>query len=132
MIPFLSGAGFAALFVVVALRFEPARRQALFAVLLASAAAVYVGAALAADPLAPLALQGVAYLAFTAAALIGLRQAWLLGAGWLLHAMWDLVHQFGALPTALPGWYREGCMGIDLVWGAFLLLTVRGDGQLDV
>ena len=90
----------------------------LFAVLLGAAAGVYVGDALSTGGML-LAIQTAAFAAFVILAM--LRAPWVLGAAWMLHGGWDLLHLREAIPTTLPVSYQLACLAADLVWGAFLL-----------
>ncbi len=90
----------------------------LFAVLLGAAAGIYVGDALSTGGTS-LAVQIAAFTAFVILAI--LKSPWVLGAAWILHGGWDLLHLLEAIPTLLPVYYQVACLAADLVWGAFLL-----------
>lgn len=110
----------------------PATRRrgvAVYGVGLAVAAAVYLVLALVGDAAPGDLLKEVAGLVlFGALAAVGVaRDPWLIGAGWLLHALWDgMVHPHG-LVTHAPEAYRWLCIGFDVVVGGKFLLDLRRD-----
>ena len=90
----------------------------LFAILLGAAAGVYVGGALPGGGIW-LALQVAAFVVFAMLAMLKAR--WVLGAAWILHGGWDLIHVLEVVPTALPDFYQLACLSADVVWGMFLI-----------
>jgi hypothetical protein len=69
--------------------------------------------------------QTAAVLGFGAAAIAAVTAApgtahYVLAAGWLAHAAWDVVHHHA--DRVVPRWYAELCMACDLVVAASLLL----------
>lgn len=53
------------------------------------------------------------------------RSAVVVGAFWMLHALYDLTHgRFFANP-GVPGWYPVFCFSVDVVVGAYLLWLSR-------
>lgn len=46
----------------------------------------------------------------------------LLAAGYLAHAVWDLVHHPRAVPTPVRSWYPPFCVVFDLVVAGFILV----------
>lgn len=93
----------------------------LLALLLAFAAAVYVGFAETDPEAGRTRLQWAVALAFTGMALLGLwLSPWLLVAGWVLHAGWDLLHHRGVIRTRTSAWYPGGCLAFDLIVAVFL------------
>lgn len=76
-----------------------------------------------------LAAQATAVLGFGAVAIAGVAadadaSRWILAAGWLAHALWDVAHHRAG--RVVPRWYAETCLVIDLLL-ATVLMTV---GQL--
>jgi hypothetical protein len=59
-------------------------------------------------------------------AMVGVRQsAVVVGAFWILHALYDLTHgQFFTNP-GVPDWYPVFCFSVDVVVGAYLLWLSR-------
>ena len=49
------------------------------------------------------------------------RSAVVVGASWLLHGLYDLVHSQLITNTGVPGWYPIFCFVVDVVVGAYLL-----------
>lgn len=73
-----------------------------------------------------LAAQTAAVLAFGALAVIAAAldpdaARYLLAAGWLAHAGWDVVHH--RVGRVVPRWYAEWCFVLDVVFAAALLGT---------
>jgi hypothetical protein len=46
---------------------------------------------------------------------------WLLGVGWMCHALFDLAFGHGSSTWRLPQWYPALCAGFDVAYGARLL-----------
>jgi len=53
------------------------------------------------------------------------RSAVVVGAFWLLHGMYDLVHSRLITNAGVPGWYPVFCFVVDAVVGAYLLWLSR-------
>ncbi|MET8029965.1 hypothetical protein [Streptomyces avermitilis] len=51
--------------------------------------------------------------------------ALIVGALWILHAVFDLIHDALFVNTGVPGWYPVFCAAIDLVVGAYILRLAR-------
>jgi len=51
--------------------------------------------------------------------------ALVVGALWILHAMFDLFHDALFVNTGVPGWYPIFCAAIDLVVGFYILRLAR-------
>lgn len=119
----LRGVFLAALTVAVAAALPPERALALLALLLAFAAAVYVGIAEAGPDRSERRLQWFVALGFVGLALLGLLRSPLVLAGaWLLHAAWDWRnHRKGGAAQAAPA-YPVACLAYDLVVAAFLCI----------
>jgi hypothetical protein len=49
----------------------------------------------------------------------------LVGAGWLLHMLWDIVLHPGGHPGFVPSWYPPLCLGFDVLVGVALLFRFR-------
>ena len=93
MNPYVRGIVLAGLTLALVASLPPERGIALLALLLAFAAAVYVGLAEAGPDRSERRLQWVVALAFVGLALLGLWKSPLaLAGGWLLHAAWDWRH----------------------------------------
>ena len=59
-------------------------------------------------------------------ALVSVRNsAIVVGALWLLHGVYDLVHRRLFTNTGVPGWYPVWCFMVDAVIGAYLLWLSR-------
>ena len=72
-------------------------------------------------------LYGVPYVvAGLVFAFVSVRQsAVLVGALWLLHGLYDLVHSQLFTNPGVPGWYPIFCFVVDAVVGAYLLWLSR-------
>ncbi len=103
-----------------------------FALGLLLAAAIYVTEGLGTDPRPAL---GVAFGGVALFAIIGIggaaRWSWLLGAGWALHALWDLAAPRLADLAYMPEWYAPACLGFDLVVATYLLTQSPRLGSTD-
>lgn len=71
-----------------------------------------------------LAAQTAGVLAFGAVAIAVVAvdlssAAYVMAAGWLAHALWDLVHH--RADKVVPRWYAEACMATDLTVAASLV-----------
>ena len=121
MPPLVKGSLLAGLTIGVSLALPDSVVVPLLALLLAFAAAVYVGFAEADPEDGRTRLQWAVALTFTGSALLGLSVSpWLLVAGWMLHAGWDLLHHQGVIRTRTSAWYPGGCLAFDLLVAAFL------------
>jgi hypothetical protein len=59
-------------------------------------------------------------------AFVSVRQsAVVVGAFWILHALWDLTHSQFFTNAGVPGWYPVWCFSVDIVVGAYLLWLSR-------
>ena len=106
-------------------RRAPRHRVALHAAGLATAAAVYPVARSERPASVPVARELLALLGFGAVSAVAAREASgrgarLAAAGWLGHAVFDLVHHAGP-HSRLPGWYPAFCAGYDVAVAATLL-----------
>ena len=72
-------------------------------------------------------LYGLPFLAAGLAfALVSVRQsAVVVGAFWMLHGLYDLVHDRLITNRGVPGWYPVWCCSVDVVIGAYLLWLSR-------
>lgn len=59
-------------------------------------------------------------------AFVSVRQsAVVVGAFWILHALYDLTHSQFFTNAGVPGWYPVFCFSVDVVVGAYLLWLSR-------
>lgn len=66
-------------------------------------------------------------------AVLSARQsAVVVGALWILHALYDLAHDQFFMNAGVPGWYPVFCFSVDIVVGVYLLWLSRHilDGDL--
>jgi hypothetical protein len=96
------------------------------AVWLGVTAGVYLGFALQDGRSSALGVEVVGLALFAALATVALARqaAWLLAAGYFGHGLWDLVHHRRGIDTAMPWWWVPGCLGYDLVLGAYILIRL--------
>lgn len=93
-----------------------------FALLLSLAAGVYVGFAVVDTSGTEYILQWVVALGFVGLGLIGIWiSPYFLAAGWILHAIWDLLHHKHVLKTKTEEWYPPFCLSYDLVVAGFII-----------
>lgn len=53
------------------------------------------------------------------------RSAVLVGAFWILHGFYDLIHSRLIANAGVPGWYPVWCFSVDVVIGAYLVWLSR-------
>jgi hypothetical protein len=53
------------------------------------------------------------------------QSAVVVGAFWILHGLYDLVHDQFITNAGVPGWYPVFCFSVDVVIGAYLLWLSR-------
>ena len=73
------------------------------------------------------------YVAGLVFAFAGTRHsALVVGTFWILHAVWDLVHDRFFANPGVPGWYPVFCFSVDIVVGLYLVWLWRRlpDGNL--
>jgi hypothetical protein len=59
-------------------------------------------------------------------AFVSVRQsAVVVGAFWILHALWDLTHGQFFTNAGVPGWYPVFCFSVDIVVGVYVLWLSR-------
>lgn len=59
-------------------------------------------------------------------AFVSIRQsAVVVGAFWILHGVYDLMHSRLITNAGVPGWYPVWCFSVDVVIGAYLLWLSR-------
>lgn len=59
-------------------------------------------------------------------AFVSVRQsAVVVGAFWILHALYDFTHNQFITNAGVPGWYPVFCFSVDVVVGAYLLWLSR-------
>ena len=105
-----------------------ARRRRAAAAGLVLAAAVYPMARTSWKERAALG-EVVALVGFGAASVLAAQRgaqasAWLLAAGWLAHACFDVRHDRGA-HSLLPGWYPGACAAYDVAVASALIAGAR-------
>lgn len=93
------------------------------AILLGMIAAVYVGFALNDGRESKVGWETAAAFAYGGLAVAGMaaREPYLLGIGYIGHALWDAIHP-GGLDTKMPWWYVPMCIGFDLPVGVYILV----------
>ena len=79
-------------------------------------------------------IYGIPYVvAGIAFAFVSVRQsAVVVGALWLLHGLFDLVHGRLITNTGVPGWYPIWCFMVDAVIGSYLLWLSRRLADADL
>jgi hypothetical protein len=65
------------------------------------------------------AVLGFGAVALTTVAVAPAAARYVLAAGWIAHAIWDVVHHH--IGRVVPRWYAETCLVIDLTLAAALL-----------
>lgn len=53
------------------------------------------------------------------------QSAVVVGAFWILHGVYDLMHSLLITNSGVPGWYPVWCFSVDVVIGAYLLWLSR-------
>lgn len=111
-------------------RFAPQHRIPVLGVGLGVAAAVYPLARAQRRRTAPVVREMIALVVFGAVGALSARRASstsgrVIAAGWLAHALFDLLHDAGE-NSWIPGWYPGFCAGYDLGVTAILLRQTKG------
>jgi hypothetical protein len=109
--------------VVLALILGGSRHTVLAGVLLGAIGAIYFGFAVADGRPSAIAVQAGSATAFALIAYVGIREGSdvLIGAGFLAHAGWDMLHHEGRGPTRVRTWYPPFCAAVDVVIAVPLL-----------
>jgi len=90
-------------------------------------AAVYLGFAFSDGRVSIVILELSVATVFLVLALLGLWQAPVfIGAGLILHGLWDLAHRPHAISTKLPKWYPPFCAAYDFVFAGIFFALSRG------
>lgn len=94
-----------------------------YGILLAMIAGVYIGFAIDDGRRDKLILEVVVALGFCMLVLIGMWK-WpvLIAVGYLLHAVWDLLHHPFKLGVRVKAWYPPACLIYDGLIGAFIYI----------
>ncbi len=96
---------------------------ALLAVILAAAAAVYAGSALAEAQKGVLQLETSVFIIVASTAVLGLWYSPLfLAVGYIGHGVWDALHHPHRIGAPAGAWFPPFCMVYDLIVGAFILV----------
>lgn len=95
----------------------------LFAVVLGLVPGVYIGFALTDGRSSILNWESVGLVIYGALAVLALslNEPLFLAGGYLGHGLWDLLHPH-ALDTRMPWWYVPMCIGLDFVFGIYILV----------
>ena len=97
------------------------KAQDFYGILLAMIAGVYIGFAVNDGRRFNLVLELVVALGFCALVLLSMwRWPVLLVAGYVLHALWDLLHHPFKLGARVRDWYPPACVVYDILVGAFI------------
>jgi hypothetical protein len=93
----------------------------LFTLFLAFTACVYAGAALSDSRINWLSVESVMALIFFNFAILGLTHSpfWV-GAGFILHGIWDMLHHPRMIKTKVVRWFPPLCAAYDFVVGIFI------------
>jgi hypothetical protein len=72
-------------------------------------------------------IYGIPYVAAGLVfAFVSVRQsAIVVGALWILHGLYDLIHSRFITNPGVPGWYPVFCFSVDIVVGAYVLWLSR-------
>lgn len=103
----------------------------LYAAGLIIAALIYVGFSVFSPTVSWKLFEMLGIFIYLPFAYLGVKRsvAWL-GAGWVLHGVWDAGFHLSETAVFVPGWYPLACLGFDLFLGGYLLFWrgVRADG----
>jgi hypothetical protein len=95
-----------------------------FAVVLGALGGVYLGGALKGGTRIDVAVTALGAVGCLALGVAGLRgPAWIIGAGFLAHAVWDWIHHAMRKPT-VGRWWPPFCAIYDVIVGGYLLGVV--------
>lgn len=98
------------------------KRNDILAVLLAGIAGIYVGFALMDGHTVEIVIESIAAAAFILVALFGRwKSAYYIGAGFILHGVWDWLHH-AVIDTKVVNGYPDFCAIYDIIVGAYCLV----------
>ncbi len=118
--PYLSATVLAIATILVFLVLPDSWVQPSAAVLLAVIAGAYGGFAAKDGRVSAVLIELGGILVFGLLAVVGLREAMVLAAGYLAHGLWDLAHHRPGPQADLPGWWIPLCVVYDWLVGVFL------------
>lgn len=110
-----------------------AEKQVL-AIALVIAAMIYVGFAIMWGDVTWLVIElaGLPIYGIFAWRAIRYSQYYLLGIGWMLHPLWDVVlHLMGPGNIIAPEWYAIGCISFDLLVAGYIFSRVSSWQQVE-
>lgn len=95
-------------------------------ILLTAIASIYLGFALSEGRKKEIIIEISAMFVFIAIAILGLWiSPYFLIAGYLMHGLWDIVHNPGMIRTEVVEWYKVLCMSYDLVMAIFIFVWMQ-------
>lgn len=123
MLKLVSGAvGLAVVTVAVAWTLSDPKALVFFAVLLGFTAGVYVGFGLADGRARERRIELIVGLVFLLVAAFGLwTSALVIGLGFFVHGIWDLLHHPRRIATMVSSWFPPFCALYDLLVAAYIV-----------
>lgn len=113
-----------AIFLLILLAFVPeVQRIQIIGYQLFVIAAVYLGFAINDGRTSVLLIETLQLAFFFVVGVLGLWiSPWFLVAGYIMHGVWDILHNQGGLDTRLAEWYPFACMVYDWLFALVLIL----------
>ncbi len=117
------GLVFALLTISFLLMFPKQKTLELLVVILTIIASIYLGFALSDGRRREIIIEISAMIFFLALAVMGMWiSPYFLIAGYLLHGLWDIIHNPGIIQTEVVEWYKVLCMVYDWIMAVFILV----------
>jgi lysylphosphatidylglycerol synthetase-like protein (DUF2156 family) len=125
LIEVLLGAVVAGAAILLGLRCDRQRLIRLWAAGLIIAALIYVAFLFRHASMSWVFIECAGLVLFSVVSVAAIKRApWLLAAGWLAHAGWDIgLHS--QPNNFVPGWYPPACAGFDLVIGIWIFVQLQ-------
>lgn len=101
------------------------RDRAFYPTVLMVTASYYVLFAVLGDSMPALVIDGVGLIAFTAAAVLGVRNQSIVALGLAAHGVLDVFHGHLVANPGVPEWWPAFCLGFDVGAAAWLLFSAR-------
>jgi hypothetical protein len=103
--------------------FLKSNERLIYALVLSGIGFLYVGFTWMDTP--QLIITAVQAILFLLCAAFGMRNIFVLAAGYFLHGLWDLVYNYFTAFDHVPPHYDGFCLSIDFVMGAYILYNKK-------
>lgn len=105
---------------------SPMEERQLYGKVLIAMQAVYVVLVVCFFDLGEFMIEFIALVLFIWIARVSMvKSTWILAIGFAMHGIWDFVHEWYRVTSAVPKWYLQICMIFDWVLAAYILYSWR-------